>query len=209
MFELNKEPDIKEEIFDGSKIITIDNFYSDPDSIVECLHNTFTFLHKGNEEKSFNGILFEDRRHSFERHEVGSVFSFIESILVNQKPINQNLVITNCARFKKHTFNDFHNHYWWPHTDSGYTGLVYLNKDDNESGTNLYTNLFPETEPSHGLEHYEPWREKQKYSLLKTLKPAYNRLILFDGKKFLHGMNICDKRYFEEEFRMNQVLFFE
>ena len=208
MFELNKNLEVKEEIFEGSKIFTVDNFYLNPDSIVDYLDNHPIQLHKPSQPQSLNGFLFEDMRHGFEDLRVESAISFMGS-LIDSKSSYKNAVITNYTRFKKHTFNDFDKHYWWPHTDYGYNGIVYLNKNDNDCGTNLYTNLFPETEPSHSLEHYEPWRDKKKYSLLKTLKPSYNRLILFDGKKFLHGMNICNDRYFEDEFRKNQVFFFE
>ena len=45
--------------------------------------------------------------------------------------------------------------------------------------------------------------------LLKTLKPKYNRLVLFDAKKFLHGMQICNDVYLKDSFRMNQVMFFK
>jgi hypothetical protein len=34
-------------------------------------------------------------------------------------------------------------------------------------------------------------------------------MVLFDGFKFFHGMNICNRDYFEETYRMNQVLFFK
>ena len=103
--------------------------------------------------------------------------------------------------------NPYEETYWWPHHDPGYTALIYLNKDDTENGTNLYRNLCPEKEPPKIPEHSEPWRPKERFELLKSLKPRYNRLVLFDGNKFLHGMNICDQRYYEY-FRINQALFF-
>ena len=58
-------------------------------------------------------------------------------------------------------------------------------------------------------EHYEPWRPKNKYKLLKTLEPAYNRLVFFDGAKFPHGMNVTNDRYFGYEYRNNQVFFMD
>ena len=45
--------------------------------------------------------------------------------------------------------------------------------------------------------------------VLKKIKPKYNRLVLFDGDKFLHGMNIVNNRYFSDEYRCNQVFFFK
>ncbi len=58
-------------------------------------------------------------------------------------------------------------------------------------------------------EHSAPWRQKEKYKKIKTLIPKYNRLVLFDGYKFPHGMNITNDRYFSNEYRNNQVFFFE
>ena len=58
-------------------------------------------------------------------------------------------------------------------------------------------------------EHYNPWRSKNDLKVLKHLKPKYNRLVFFDGDKLLHGMNITNKRYFSNEYRNNQVFFFD
>ena len=58
-------------------------------------------------------------------------------------------------------------------------------------------------------EHHRPWRLKSDFEVLKHLEPRYNRLIFFDGYKFPHGMNIENKKYFSEEYRKNQVFFFE
>ena len=57
-------------------------------------------------------------------------------------------------------------------------------------------------------EHFKPWRSKKDYKVLKHVEPKYNRLVLFDGCKFLHGMNIINDRYFSDEYRKNQVFFF-
>ena len=50
---------------------------------------------------------------------------------------------------------------------------------------------------------------KKKYKIIKTLEPKYNRLVLFDGDEFPHGMNIVNDMYFSNEYRNNQVFFFE
>ena len=84
--------------------------------------------------------------------------------------------------------------------------MIFFNKDDFTSGTNLYSIVKErdDTDP----EHYRPWRPKETYKVLKTLDPEYNRLVFFDGLKFLHGANFPDDRYFGEEYRTNQVFFF-
>ena len=63
----------------------------------------------------------------------------------------------------------------------------------------------PDEEP----EHYRPWGLKKDFIVTKTLEPKYNRFVFFDGYNFPHGMNICTDRYFGEEYRKNQVFFFD
>ena len=114
-------------------------------------------------------------------------------------------IVTNCTRFKRHEFNDYKNYYWWPHTDGGYNGIVYFN-DDSEHGTCFYEEL---VEKPDVPEHYQPWGAKKDFIVIKTLEPKYNRFVFFDGYEFPHGMNICTDRYFGEEYRKNQVFFFD
>ena len=126
------------------------------------------------------------------------------SYLCNQDA-DSHEITTNMQRFFKHDFNDNKNCYWWPHQDSGYNGIIYFNKDDNTSGTNLYSAKKQYHIPD---EHFKPWQSKEDFEILKTLEPEYNRLVFFDGLKFLHGANFPDNRYFDEEYRTNQVFFF-
>ena len=206
MFELNNNLEIKEELFQGTVIYTIDDFYRDPQQVENYLFRNISNLplHKIEEKPSFNGIHFEDRRHpSKENFQLEKVYDFLSS-LCGQSYEGSDL-ITNCARFKRHEFNDYENCHWWPHTDTGYNGIVYFN-DDNENGTNFYNELKPLPEVN---EHYAPWRSKDEFELIKHLEPKYNRLVFFDGWKFQHGMNISNDRYFGQEYRKNQVFFFD
>lgn len=209
MFEINKNSDIKIEKLQGSKIYTIDNFYEDPLSLCVLFLSEKPKLHIKTEKKHFNGTYFEDRRHLFLHRDVTKVFNYIADIC-KQVPSNSmnETVATNATRLNECSFNDYKNNYWWPHYDPGYTAIIYLNYDDDECGTNLYKPLdnYPNNLPH---EHIEPWVSKKRFEILKTLKPKYNRMVLFDANKFLHGMNICNKKYFSNEYRFNQVLFFE
>ena len=203
MFELNPELEIKEEILLGSKIFTIDNFYKNPDEVYDFLFNREVPLWKIEEKPSFNTIHFIDKRLEENDDRIAPVMGFL-SYLCNQDA-ESHAVVTNMQKFFKHDFNDNKNCYWWPHQDSGYNGIVYFNKDDNTSGTNLYSvkERYDMTD-----EHFKPWRPKKDFEILKTLEPKYNRLVFFDGLKFLHGANFPDDRYFGEEYRTNQVFFF-
>ena len=203
MFELNSDLDIKEEILLGSKIFTIDNFYKNPDEVYDFLFNREVPLWKIEEKPSFNTIHFIDKRLIEYDERLLPVIGFL-SYLCNQDAESHDIV-TNMQRFFKHDFNDYKNCHWWPHQDSGYNGIVYFNKDDNTSGTNLYS---VKKQYNMTLEHVEPWRPKENFKILKTLEPEYNRLVFFDGLKFLHGANFPDNRYFDEEYRTNQVFFF-
>jgi hypothetical protein len=208
MFEISKNININLEIFEESKIYIIDNFYQDPDSILNLFLNYRADLWKKNETPSYNSIHFEDRKHILHSDEIVKVYDFL-SFLCNQAPVNNTLLSTNIIKFNKCEFNDYKNNYWWPHKDDGYNGIVYFNDGDKVSGTNFYENLDPENELQNRSEHSDPWRSKDKWKLIKTLNPSYNRLVLFDGSKFFHGMNICNDDYFGENCRFNQIFFFE
>ena len=208
MFELSKNISINLEIFYNSKIYIIDNFYQNPDVILNFFLNQTPELFKINETPTNNSIYFEDRRHNLFSDELEKVYDFLSFLCDQDAFQKKSTITTNAIRFYNNTFNDYKNNYWWPHKDCGYTGIVYFNYLDEVSGTNLYKNLDPMNEPPKCPEHFSPWRDKNKYKLIKTLFPKYNRLVLFDAKKFWHGMNICNDDYFGENYRFNQVFFF-
>jgi len=200
---------IVKNIIDNSPFYVIDNFYEDPHSIVSFLKSQPSSLHKWTPDQhvdSYNNVYFEDRRHVIESDTILHVYKFL-STLCGQRYLNQS-IITNLIRFNNKTFNDYKNNYWWPHLDNGYNGLIYLNEHDEECGTNLYKNLDPQNKPCPTPEHLYPWQPKSNFKLVKSLKPKFNRLVLFDGNHFWHGMNICNDDYFGQHYRMNQVLFF-
>ena len=205
MFELNKNLEIKEELFNGSIIYTIDNFYRYPQQLEKYLFRDISSLpfHKGDEKPSYNGTYFEDRRHPAKNNlQLKKVYDFLSDLCGQGYSYSD--VVTNTIRFETHEFNDYENCHWWPHTDSGYNGLVYFNDNDNENGTNLYRELIPLPNVN---EHFAPWRSKNEFEVIKHLEPKYNRLVFFDGWRFQHGMNISNDRYFGQEYRKNQVFF--
>ena len=211
MFELNDNLEIKKQFFEGSIIYIIDDFYKYPQEVDDYLFGQPNKipLHKQWEEPSMNGVYFEDRRHqsySIDSLDIEEVYHFLSN-LCGQEPLREGKeILTNCTRFKRHPFNDYKNYYWWPHIDGGYNGIVYFNHD-NKHGTCFYEERVekPDEEP----EHYRPWGLKKDFIVTKTLEPKYNRLVFFDGYNFPHGMNICTDRYFGEEYRKNQVFFFD
>lgn len=203
LFEVNNR-EVQIEIFEDSKIFTIDNFYKHPDQIVYSLSNEHKpVLHKKEETPSFNGIHFFDLRHKYFAPGVEEIGKDL-SLLCNQDIAHPGKVFTNCIQFAENEFNDYENNYWIPHKDEGFVALIYLNPSFT-SITNLYEQL--EEDSYEGPEHFAPWRPKHKYKILKQIEGRYNRLVMFDGKKFLHGMDISNKDYFYN-IRLNQALFF-
>ena len=211
MFELRENLDIKKEEFLNSIIYTIDNFYKNPDIVNNYLFKKPAPLHKQYESPTYNNVYFEDRRLRVLDWELEPVVTFL-SKLISKEPSTYE-IITNQARFYKHSFNDYKNCVWCPPNDNGYNGIVYFNKNDSKCGTTLYSPSEDENEIDYYYsdipEHSAPWRKKEKYKIIKTLEPKYNRLVLFDGYEFSHGMNIINDRYFSDEYRNNQVFFFE
>ena len=209
MFELNENLKIDKELFEGTVIYTIDDFYKNPKEVENYLFGKPSEipLHKRHEKPSFNGVYFEDRRHdSVDDLDLKKVYDFLSGLCGQGYEAPD--IVTNCSRFKKHEFNDYKNYYWWPHTDGGYNGIVYFNHDDKH-GTCFYEDTIDLEKPDEEPEHYRPWGLKKDFIVTKTLEPKYNRLVFFDGYNFPHGMNICTDRYFGEEYRKNQVFFFD
>ena len=211
IFDMREDNEVKVEYIDDSPIFTIDNFYKYPEQVYEYIFDLpyaagRVGLWKLNQTPSYNGIYFEDRRLSKFDERLFHIYFFFSNLIGDytfRPEINTNVIFFKDDE-ESLKFNNYTDNYWWPHTDVGYNGIVYFH---DECGTNLYSsNTLDITDNLN--EHHQPWRSKEKYTLLKSIEPAYNRLVLFDGKKFPHGMNITNKKYFGKKFRNNQVFFF-
>ena len=211
VFDINYASPVRTETFMGSNIYYIDDFYKNPHLILKLLDTIPAKVHHPWRDLKFesnNGVYFDDKRHTNKFVEMEKVTSYLSKIcgtILDQDP---NMLLSNKTRFYPHVFNDYKNNFWHPHTDPGYTGIIYFNKGDSVCGTNLYKEILPDKEKQHG-EHVTPWRSKSKWEIIKTLEPKFNRCILFDGSYFPHGMHIPNERYFRNEYRLNQVVFFK
>lgn len=215
IFDLNLDAKVIKESFMGSNLYYIDNFYKYPDEVADLLNKVPNMRFESYSPASapnYNGVYFDDRRVLLKTDEMLCVWKLLSQIIGGILPDwphgRCQDVVTNHFRFIDKNYVQCKDYYWHPHYDVGYTALVYLNKNDDICGTNLYKPIQPDLPKSRG-EHVDPWRSKKNWEKITTLKPAFNRCVIFDGSKFAHGMNVVDGMYCGEEFRINQVFFFK
>jgi|APCry1669192269_1035402.scaffolds.fasta_scaffold30178_2 hypothetical protein len=210
MWQFNEITHIGVEELQSSKIYVIDDFFKNPHDIVSYLTSDTNrpALHKSWEVPSHNNIEFFEGRHRIQHPDILPLQKTLLEICGSSGPASD-VMYSNLANFYNREFNDYTNNYWWPHRDSGWNCLIYLN-DVEVAGTNLYTETADDQEyiRVHAIkEHHEPWRSRSKYNVIKTLNCKYNRLVMFDGKKFLHGLAMTDDTFFRIT-RMNVAMFF-
>ena len=202
---INTDCLIKKEIIYDRPVFIIDNFFKNPDEIYKQVFTELGQLHKKTEENSLNEIFFIDRRKEI-RGEIVEDINKIVKKLTNQSPITQ-CFYTNETLFFDEPFNDTEKNFWWMHIDHGYNMIIYMSKDGDSCGTNLYcAEDYYSNHIHYGSEHLNPWIPKEKIKSLKHLEGRYNRLVLFDGK-IPHGMNLV-KGKFINEYRRNIVGFY-
>ncbi len=207
IFEINDLYDIQEIELYGSKLYIKDNFYKYPNLVLNFIELHQSEIWKQHEKPSYNSVYFEERRHHIQVSEILNISNNLSKI-VNQNPVVQYTLATNYIKFLDKNFNDYRNNYWWPHKDMGYTAIIYFDNFDEEiPGTNLYKKVKPYNFEDYP-EHYCPWINKEKFEVIHSFKSKFNRLVMFDGNKFLHNMAIEDDRFFYNIFRKNQVIFF-
>ena len=231
-FEINPNQLIQYGMLEDSPYCVIDNFFQHPDDVITLLHHVAPNFHKesgtsntslnqyeGPKEedrshiKNYNGEHFKDMRHEFYSDKIlpayEHLFNVLKYIGVTQIPMDRRAVLSNCFTMSRTPFNDFANNYWWPHRDHGYSALVYLNHNDN-TGTNVYKCLEPDYEDDV-REHEEPWRPKERYEKLMNFDAEFNRCIVFDARRYHHGMHVEDWRFEDtpdNDTRMNVGFFF-
>lgn len=218
IWEINDVSNMKHETFEGTHIWYMDNFYKYPDLVLDQITSKVPPIWKSEDKGSFNTIHFEDRRHIIPIPELKEVYGKVGELIESKDPGRGNsndhgYLFTNHTIFysdpESTKFNDYKSNWWWPHIDSGYNGICYLNKDSNdEVATNLYRTIKPDPNYTKFPEHRRPWIPFEYWERVKFFRAKFNRFVLFDGRKYYHGMNIENDKYFHE-FRLNQVFFFK
>ena len=87
MFELNENLKIEKELFEGTVIYTIDDFYKYPQEVDDYLFSEPNKipLHKIWENPTFNAVHFEDRRHegySLDSLDIAKVYQFLSKFRI-------------------------------------------------------------------------------------------------------------------------------
>jgi hypothetical protein len=192
----------------NSLIYIVDNFYKYPEEILNIIKTNKPNIHKEHEKNSFNQIHFYDHRHFLQFEGLENIIKTIEEITKHKYYRFPHNFWTNMTKWNDCSFNDYKNNFWWPHKDFGYTGLIYLNKEECD-GTNLYEENPIEREKMNlTSEHQKPWRNKKEWRLIHSIPQKFNRLVLFDGLKFTHGLAMNENHYLND-YRLNQVMFFK
>lgn len=214
MFELGKW-DLYVETFMGSKIFYIENFYKNPEKVKQFTTNPLPKLWRV--DTAPNGCFYHDRRleASVEDSSINKNYEILSQVIGQRRSFSAdggNNFISNVTKYLKHSYNDYENCNWWPHTDSGYNAIITLNDEFGEEeypGTSLYHP--DDVKDFTGITHegQTPWIDKNTHRLVKVIQAKYNRCVLFDGLKFPHAMHIDGSKFFDNTYRVNQVLFFE
>tara|TARA_A100001388_G_scaffold19866_1_gene13046 strand:- start:142 stop:978 length:837 start_codon:yes stop_codon:yes gene_type:complete len=214
----------------GDFYYVMDEFYKYPDLVVKEIKKltpaTFKIRQIEEDESSYNDKFFRDHRGEGMYRGLYRLTYDLGKI-IKQKPINTDqmeeykmgTLYTNHATIYRHPFNELKDSYWYPHIDSGWNGIVYLNKNDSgKNGTNIYSvmrnkkRIIDRNMNSH--EHHYPYISKSQIDRLAYIPSTFNKFAFYNGVKYFHGMHIGDEQYvcdigeeLEEE-RINQVFFF-
>ena len=191
MWEINDNLHVHKHHVANKPIYEVENFYKYPEKVRRFLFNRYSPPWKGTQEGKYDDRRFVDRCKKL------PMFDFLNGLTGTDWAVQ---VCTN--QFKAKSF-PYKTHYWWIHRDPSFNAIVYFNKDDEVNGTNLYK---PPYEPTT-LENVEPEIPKENVALLHHIKPKYNKLVVFNGDYFPHGMALNDDRYFGNTYRINQVFF--
>ena len=203
---------IKERNIGGKLGFQIDNFYSHPEWVFNHICSTPPQYHGTKLSKS-NGKYYHDMRHKKVLHELDFYLDDIcNQVGFIKKNGKETTLYTNFMMWENDLeYNDYKNNYWYPHYDTYYTMILYLNPTQKQNGTNIYQakdDFYNKVQSKH-LEHYRPWWPKENYEVIDYLEPVFNRAYIFNSKDLLHGAAVDDETYFGNLFRLNQVVFFD
>lgn len=202
--------------FDG-EVLTIDNFYEDPDTLYEWVRNRDYPMWKYTTERNTrNGIDYNDCRITDKiahptriyENEMGRVVSLCQKYFHKGRYDWSRIYEFNCFQTLS-VFDKNIQHY--PHTDSE------LDTPDNESTLNMI--IYMDKEEDGGTAIYDgTWLSNDehlnvlypvldRFELRKVVPAKFNRCVIFPGNR-IHGAWIDDySKYTGETWRYTQVNF--
>ena len=195
---INNDLAIHKQLILGTPVFIIDNFLQDPDGIHDQCFAELGTMHKKTQKNTLNGVHFNDLRKIIQGDLVTEVDGLVKE-LTGQVPTNPQFATNELLLFP-HAYNNPQDNWWWPHVDSGYNMIIYMSKNGDDCGTNLY---HPDDFIPVADEHASPWIPKNKLRRIIHLEGKYNRMVLFDGL-IPHGMNLVKDKYINE-YRRNIV----
>ena len=195
---INNDLAIHKQLILDTPVFIIDNFLQDPDGIHDQCFAELGTMHKKTQKNTLNGVHFNDLRKIIRGDLVTEVDGLVKE-LTGQVPTFPQFATNELLLFDD-TYNNPQDNWWWPHVDSGYNCIIYMSKNGDDCGTNLY---YPADFIPCADEHASPWIPKNKMRRIIHLEGKYNRMVLFDGL-IPHGMNLVKDKYINE-YRRNIV----
>jgi hypothetical protein len=195
-------------------VICVDNFYSNPDKVVEFAHSCEYNIFSPNYPGKRTAPLFEinnDFYLMFTKKLLSTMFD-LDNTMVNFSIDTRFSKISKISDDEKINMGGIHlDNSPLDNENIAFAGIIYLNKNyDLNCGTSLFK---INTRPPDNLNTmYVPWeeyatRDKTEYRQFFTetirFQNIYNRLVLYDAS-YLHGIN---KLANDNEDRLVQVFF--
>lgn len=195
----------------GTRGYQFDNFYENPEFILNHIISTPPRKTGINLSES-NGVYYEDMRHQRYVPKLKWYEDVItETIGGVENTSKEPALFTNFMKWNRDSFNSYKTHYWYPHFDTYWTFILYLNPTEKNNGTNIYKpvdNYWQDVQ-TKTVEHITPWHPKEHYEVVDYFEPVFNRGYAFQSSRLLHGAAVNDETYFDDVFRLNQVIFFQ
>ena len=215
-FDANDNFDIELTFICGEMCAFINNFFKYPDRVREYVTSCPTKDHRLEKiqvEKSIskeylNGKSYYDAKTYLERV---SEPNKAELLLYQELAKIFNSRLDPVRMFNWRTFNQFYEvetppkPFFWPHQDSGYNMMVYLNPHNHMgAGTTFYKKK--DYKLYNGMEHCDSWWDEEDWEECDTILDHYNCMTIFPGTNF-HSCRIIPDVH-KDDMRITYINFF-
>lgn len=203
LFEIN--PDYKVTSFENG-VLVVDSWYKNYDAIHNVLQNMPVPIWKRH-EYGRNFVDYYDCRPAipvnYPTKKLQDILEHYPQLISkyfnvpNTEHVNQPFEFNYFKNIKKNVSPSLQH---FPHTDFNFNCIVYLDRIAS-GGTAIY-----EIDSIYGAEEFNLMHDVSNYpKIIIEAKP--NRLVIFDGNQY-HGGYISNHNHYVDNWRINQVLFF-